>query len=231
MKILIADDEKDIRTLVKMTLEKKGYTVYEASDGIEALEILLQESMDMAILDVLMPELDGFSLLRQIRKRSNLPVMFLTAKIDEMDKVKGLELGADDYLEKPFGMKELVARVEAALRRTNTYDAVKKEESIINCGQLQLDVNACTLRKNGEVVPLNPKEYRLLEYLMKHQGTIFTKKALYENVWEDEYCYDDNTIMVTISRLRSKIEDDSQKVRYIHTVKGLGYKFQKVGDM
>lgn len=229
MNILVAEDEKDIRRLIKIALEERGYTLYEAKDGIEALQILQRESIDMAILDVIMPRLDGFNLIREIRKTSHMPVMFLTARGSEMDRVLGLGLGADDYLVKPFSLAELIARVEAALRRNNAYNRVKLQDNTVVCDELKMDLKACLLYKGDKEIVLNAKEYKLLKFLMKNPNTVFTKRRLYENVWEEEYCYDDNTIMVTLSRLRNKIEDDAKNPKYIITVKGLGYKLQKDG--
>lgn len=236
MNILIVEDEKDIRKLIKIALEEKGYTLYEAENGIEALVLLKQEKIDMAILDVVMPRMDGFNLIREIRKVSHMPVMFLTARGDEMDKVLGLGLGADDYLIKPFSLAELVARVEAALRRLTTYNVINIQEDInshereaVTYRELKIDFRACLVYKSEQEISLNAKEYKLLEFFMRHPNTVFTKKKLYENIWADEYCYDDNTVMVTLSRLRNKIENDSKNPQYIVTVKGLGYKFQKDG--
>lgn len=229
MNILVAEDEKDIRRLIKIALEERGYTLYEAKDGVEALQILERENIDMAILDVIMPRLDGFNLIREIRKTSHIPVMFLTARGSEMDRVLGLGLGADDYLVKPFSLAELIARVEAALRRNNAYNRVNIQYNTVVCDELKMDLKACLLYKGDKEIVLNAKEYKLLKFLMKNPNTVFTKRRLYENVWEEEYCYDDNTIMVTLSRLRNKIEDDVKNPKYIITVKGLGYKLQKDG--
>jgi DNA-binding response OmpR family regulator len=226
MNILIAEDEPDIRRLIRLHLEEKAYRIYEAKDGVEALGIFTNQTMDLAILDVMMPRLDGFNLLREIRKTSHIPVLFLTARNEEMDKILGLGLGADDYLVKPFSTAELIARVEALLRRRNVYDSRQEEMAdTVQYGQLKLHVKEGLLYKDGQPVPLNAKEFKLLACLMLHPNQIFTKKQLYERVWEDEYGYDDNTIMVTISRLRGKIEADSKCPGYIVLQRGLGYKF------
>lgn len=228
MKILVAEDENDFRNLLRLELEQQGYTVFPAEDGIKALEIIQDTSIDLAILDVMMPKLDGFNLLRKIREHSNLPVIFLTARGEEMDKILGLGLGADDYLVKPCSLAELTARVNAQLRRNNEYLSDKiQEQSLIKFGDLILDKNGCCVYKNGSSIDFNAKEYRLLKYLMENPKRVFTKRQLYREVWEEDVYYDDNTIMVHISHLRNKIEDDPKNPEYIKTVRGIGYKFHK----
>lgn len=176
MNILIAEDEKDIRNLLKLQLEHEGYCVLVAKDGIEALEIIQNKGIDLAILDVMMPRLDGFNLLRKIRENSNIPVIFLTARGDDMDKILGLGIGADDYLVKPFSMVELIARVAAQLRRNLEYSCRKPEAiSKIECGILCLDLNACCLYKNHKLVELNAKEYLLLKHFMENPERVFSK--------------------------------------------------------
>lgn len=193
---------------------------------MEALNLFSKHDLDLAILDVMMPRLDGFNLLREIRKSSHIPVIFLTARNEEMDKILGLGLGGDDYLVKPFSTAELMARVEAQLRRRHVYDSRQEDRAeILHYKDLRLHLQECKLYKDDRVVPLNAKEYKLLAFLMLHPNLICTKKQLYETVWEDEYCYDDNTIMVTMSRLRNKIERDSKNPEYIILQRGLGYKF------
>lgn len=228
MKILIAEDDKDIRNLLQLQLEEAGYTVIEAKDGMEAFLLLEKNPVDLAIFDVNMPRLDGFNLLRKIRETSNLPVIFLTARGEEMDKILGLGLGADDYLVKPFSMGELIARVGAQLRRSREYGI--ERESVhgeIVSGPVRLDTDACCLYRNNTRIELNAKEYLLLKHLMENQEKVLTKKQLYQAVWGEEYYYDDNTIMVHISRLRSKMEKDPKSPMFIRTVRGIGYKFQK----
>lgn len=227
MNILVAEDEADIRKLIRLHLEERAYRVLEAKDGLEALEVFAQHDLNMAILDVMMPRLDGFNLLREIRRTSHIPVIFLTARNEEMDKVLGLGLGADDYLVKPFSQAELVARVEAQLRRRHVYDSLlEAPEEEITYRNLRLQLKECKLYIGGEEIPLPAKEYKLLTFLMQHPNRIFTKKQLYEQVWEDEYCYDDNTLMVTVSRLRNKIEPNAKSPEYILLQRGLGYMFR-----
>jgi DNA-binding response OmpR family regulator len=201
MNILVADDENDIRNLVKLSLEENGYTVLTAKNGKEAWEILQTREVHLAILDVMMPVMDGFSLLRKIREHSTLPVIFLTARGDEFDKVLGLGLGADDYLVKPFSIAELTARVGAQLRRSNEYLSPKsKSDALITYGNLSVDKEKCCAYK------------------------------LYQAVWDEDFYFDDNTIMVHISRIRNRIEDDPQKPKYLKTVRGIGYKLHYTGE-
>lgn len=231
MIILVADDEKDIRDLIKISLEENGYTVLTAQNGKEAWDILRAQEVHLAILDVMMPVMDGFNLLRKIREHSTLPVIFLTARTDEMDKVLGLGLGADDYLAKPFSIAELVARVGAQLRRNNEYLSPKeKSNSSITYGNLSIDKEKCCAFKNGEPIELGAKEYKLLLYFMEHPERVFTKRQLYQAVWDEDFYFDDNTIMVHISRIRNRIEDDPQKPKYLKTVRGIGYKLHYTGE-
>jgi DNA-binding response OmpR family regulator len=231
LNILIAEDENDIRNLLKLQLEQEGYTVFAAKDGIEALEIMQSNVIDLAILDVMMPRLDGFNLLRKIRETSKIPVIFLTARGDDMDKILGLGIGADDYLVKPFSMAELLARVGAQLRRNHEYSSQKPQTfSKIEYGSLCLDREACCVYKDDILVELNAKEYLLLKYLMENPERVFTKKQLYTAVWNEDIYYDDNTIMVHISHLRKKIEDPKNP-EYIKTIRGIGYKFHKQGEV
>ncbi len=230
MNILIAEDETDIRRLIRLQLEEKGHRIFEAKDGLEALELLGRLELNLAILDVMMPRLDGVNLLREIRKTSHIPVIFLTARDGEMDKVLGLGLGADDYLVKPFSQAELMARVEAQLRRRHVYDSPEEApvpEEVLEYRDLRLDAKECKLYVAGVHMPLTAKEYKMLAFLMRHPNRIFTKRQLYEQVWEDEYCYDDNTLMVTVSRLRSKIEPHAKSPEYIVLQRGLGYMFRR----
>ncbi|NLD48674.1 MAG: response regulator transcription factor [Clostridiaceae bacterium] len=231
MNILIADDEIDIRNLIKTSLEENGYTVLMAKNGKEALDTLMSEEISLAILDVMMPVMDGFNLLRKIREHSTIPVILLTARSDDMDKVLGLGLGADDYLSKPFSVAELVARVGAHLRRSNEYLS-PKERPVPNIayGKLMIDKEKCCAYKDGKLIELGAKEYLLLLYFMENPERVFTKCQLYHAVWGEEYYSDDNTIMVHISRIRSRIEDDPQNPEYLKTIRGIGYKLHYIGE-
>lgn len=234
MKILVVEDEKDLLYLLRDNLVREGHSVTIAEDGLQALEILSKEEMELGIFDVMMPGMDGFSLLQNIRNTSDMPVIFLTARTDEIDRIYGLSLGADDYLVKPFSMAELKARVNIQNRHlqkckvaTQQSKEDEKQSKQLVCGELTLDLNEAVLYKNQEVIPLLAKELSLLQLFMEHPGQVYTKKQLYRIIWEDTYLYDDNTVMVHISRLRSKIESNPKEPEYLVTVRGVGYKIQK----
>lgn len=226
--ILIADDEAEIVELLRLYLEKE-YTILEANSGTEALTQVRNHKVDLAILDIMMPGLDGLQLLKKIREVHHFPVLFLSAKSEHHDKILGLELGADDYISKPFNPLEIVARVGALLRRVHHFDAQvveEKEAEQIVLGELMLDQSQCLLYRSGEPVVLTSTEYKILELMMKQPGRVFTRKKIYEAVWEDFYVYEDNSIMVHISNIREKIEEDSKKPVYLKTIRGLGYKIE-----
>lgn len=229
MNILIAEDEQDLRLLIELHLSKEGLNIFNAKDGLEALNIFYNNKINLAILDVMMPKLDGFNLLKKVRETSEIPVIFLTARGEDSDKILGLGLGADDYIVKPFSPIELIARVQAQLRRSYKYSmgTTDSETSIISVGELILDQNSCSIHKNHKLLELNVKEYKLLKIFMESPGRVYTKKQLYESVWGEEFYGDDNTIMVHISHLREKIENNPKEPKYLKTIRGIGYKFQK----
>lgn len=230
MNILVADDESDIRNLLRISLEENGYTVILAKDGKEAYDRILSQKIDLAILDVMMPLIDGFNLLRKIRETMTIPVILLTARTDDIDKVLGLGLGADDYISKPFSVAELIARVGAALRRCNEYQLPKDNKiNVITYGELKIDKEKCCVYKNDKLIELGAKEYKLLLVFMERPEWVFTKKQLYNAVWDEDFYFDDNTIMVHISRLRNHIEDDPQNPKYLKTIRGIGYKLHYTG--
>lgn len=222
--ILVADDEQGIVDFVTLYLEKDGYEVFTASDGEKAWACIQQEKIDLAILDIMMPKLNGYQLIKKIRAEKNMPIIFLTAKDASADKVLGLDIGADDYVTKPFDPLELVARVSAQLRRFYSLGAQEvNEPEKITLHDLILDLDQCLLFKENEPIALTSIEFKILRLLMGAPGRVFTKKQIYEAVWEDTYIVDDNNIMVYISRLREKLgirEEES----YIQTIRGLGYK-------
>ena len=231
MTILVAEDDYAVRSLVRMSLEGAGYSVAEAKDGLEAYDIFCSQPVDLCLLDVMMPRLDGFNLLRKIREHSTVPVIFLTARAEGMDIVLGLGLGADDYMAKPFSADELLARVGAHLRRSREYGAVNDSASdIIAYGQLSNDRNTYTACKNGVPLALGTKEYKLLLHFMENPERVFTKRQLYSAVWVENDWYDDNTVMVHISRLRSHIEEEPGNPRYLKTIRGVGYKMHITGE-
>jgi DNA-binding response OmpR family regulator len=225
--ILIAEDEKDIRELIRLHLSKDGYDIFEAENGVEAIKIFKANKIDLAILDVMMPLLDGIVVLKSIREDSNIPVMFLTARGEDTDKILGLGLGADDYMVKPFSPLELTARVQAQLRRYYKYTVTTNKEEL-RLGEFILNRENFTLHKNHEEIELNAKEFKILEFLMENKGKVFTKKKLYEAVWEEPYFGDDNTIMVHISHIREKIEEDARTPKYLKTIRGIGYKLENL---
>lgn len=230
--ILVAEDDGDIVELMKLYLENDGYRVLSAPDGMAALELVRRERIDLAVLDIMMPRLNGYELTKAIRAQSNLPIIILSAKNADSDKILGLNLGADDYLTKPFNPLEIIARVKSNLRRfyeLNPAGASAPGLGTRLCvGGLELDTAALALSKNGEPVALTPMEYKILACLMKAPGRIFTKVQLYEAVNGAYFESDENTMMVHISKLRDKVEDDPKNPRYIKTVRGLGYKIESV---
>lgn len=229
--ILIADDETEIRELLRLYLEKDGYTVWEAADGMEALALLKREKIDLAILDIMMPPPDGYRILQNIRRDSNIPVILLSAKSNDSDKILGLDLGADDYIAKPFVPLEAVARVHSALRRFYEFGGGKEfrpEESILKTKTLQLDLKSCLLHCNEEKIVLTSVEFRIMKLFMENPGKVFTKQQLFEQGWEESYMLSDNNVMVCISKLRAKMNRDGKE--YIRTIRGLGYRLEDEDD-
>ncbi|MEC0236921.1 response regulator transcription factor [Paenibacillus kribbensis] len=226
-RILIADDETEISELLQLYLEK-DYEVYCADHGHMAWEIIQRERIHLAILDIMMPGIDGLQLLKKIRKSHLMPVLFLSARTQASDKVLGLGLGADDYIAKPFNPLEVVARVEALIRRAYRFEMASNptEENIQVLGDLVLDRDQCTLFRQGNPVALTYTEYKIMDLLMSVPGRVFTRKRIYESVWEDYYAYEDSTIMVHISNIREKIEQDPRQPQYLKTIRGLGYKIE-----
>lgn len=220
--ILIAEDDRDIRDLLRLYLEGEGYRVLEAENGAQALILAREQTPDMAILDVMMPEMSGFELTRALRRYSEIPILILSARSQDNDKILGLNLGADDYIAKPFNPVEIVARVKAQLRR-----ALRTSSDVLTVGDLTLDTASFQLTKGGKQILLTPMEYKILALLMRSPGRIFTKVQLYEGAVGPYFEGDDNTMMVHISKLREKIEDDPKLPRHIITVRGLGYKLEK----
>ncbi len=224
-KILIVDDEPEIRNFLRLYLENDGYKVEEAGNGNDALIILDRGDVSLCLLDVMMPGIDGFHVLKRIRETSNIPVIILSAKDTDADKILGLNLGADDYLSKPFNPLEAVARVNSNIRRFYSLgaDSVKKEN--IKVRDLTLDRESCTLKKNGETIELTSVEYKIMEMFMENPGKVFTKQQIYECGWGEDYIIADNNIMVCISKLRSKLSEDPGE--YLKTLRGLGYRLEK----
>ena len=223
--VLIVDDEEDIRELVGIYLKNEGYNICKAVNGQEALQCLSDLQIDLAILDVMMADMDGIALCMEIRKKSNIPIIMLSAKDQDMDKVIGLSAGADDYLAKPFNPVELVARVKAQLRRFNDFNE-RKPSSILEYMELSMNLETHRVFLNLKEVQLTPKEFAILELLWKNKGNVFSTEHIYDSLWSEEEAYDiNNVVMVHIRNLRSKIEPDIKNPQYIKTVWGVGYKF------
>ncbi|MBN1776101.1 MAG: response regulator transcription factor [Clostridiales bacterium] len=221
--ILIADDEKEIIKLLRIYLEKDGVTVFEAYDGEMAYLILKNYPIDLAIVDINMPWMNGYELIQKVRTTMDIPIMVISAKVELSDRVLGLDLGADDYITKPFEPLEVAAKVKARLRRMSP-DPLRDEVPFTTVGDLTLNVSECRLDRNGEAVELTKVEFLVLKMFMESPGRVFTKEQVYENGWGSENAVDDNTIRVIISRLRDKIGEDK-----ITTIRGLGYRLEKNG--
>lgn len=229
-KVLIIDDDKELCALMKKCVEQENLSALVAHGGIDGLRLTDEnkEKCALIILDVMMPDLDGFQVLQKIRQTNNVPVLMLTAKGDEEDKVSGLRLGADDYLTKPFSINELMARVNSLIRRYTTLNPVAgSEAAIILLKDMVIDKVNRTVTVRNLSVELTGKEFDLLLFLASNKGRVFTKKQIYTQVWEEEYAFDDNNIMSFISKLRKKIEPDPEHPCYILTVRGVGYRFNK----
>ena len=226
--ILIVEDSQEIIDLIKIYLEQEEYFIYAARDGRIAVNLFEQEEIHLVILDIMLPELNGYEVIKRIRKISNVPVIILSAKNQDADKILGLNLGADDYVAKPFNPLELVARINAQIRRFYDFGGSKeKQDEKVIIGELMLDQRECKLYKKNREIDLTYMEYKLLKLFMTEPGRVFTKAQIFELVWENEYYYTDNTVVVYISKLRDKIEDDSKNPQLIKTVRGLGYRLEK----
>ena len=224
-KILIVEDDEEINNLIFHALKKEGYDIVQFFDGKEAVE-KYEDTFNLVILDLMLPYVDGMEVLRQIRTVNNAPVIILSAKDEETDRIIGLGMGADDYMVKPFSTRELIARVKAQLRRYVYYNE-DKQSSHLQHGELKLDTSNYKVFKQNKELNLTPTEFELLKFFLSNPDRVFTKAQIFNNVWEDEYVNDDNTVMVHVKRLRNKIEDNPNNPKYIVTVWGIGY---KLGD-
>lgn len=227
-KVLIIEDEKSISDIIKFNLTKEGFEVDTAYDGQAGLDKALTVKPDLILLDVMLPILDGFQVCKKIRETNSVPILMLTAKEEEVDKVLGLELGADDYITKPFGMRELIARIKANIRRTDFIANLQDAPSNVqDFGNLAIDLNRYEVRKNGTALELTLREFELLKYLAERENKVFSREQLLEEVWGYEYYGDIRTVDVTVRRLREKLEDDSSDPKYITTKRGIGYYFRR----
>ncbi|MDO4169757.1 MAG: response regulator transcription factor [Lachnospiraceae bacterium] len=228
--ILVADDDREIVRAIKRLLEMEGYHVLSAYNGLDALEQLVENEVHLIILDIMMPKLDGLSAMMKIRENKNIPILLLSAKTEESDKVLGLSMGADDYISKPYQPAELVARVKSSLRRylywSNRGNDMQ-QQNIIENGSLSLNLDEKQIYVDGEAVKLTATEYRIVELLMKNRGRVFSAEEIYERVWKEQAFATENTVMVHIRRIREKIEINPKVPKYLKVVWGIGYKMEK----
>ena len=235
--ILIVDDEKMILNLLAHNLEKEGYNVIEATDGLEAINIAQEKKIDLILLDVMLPKLDGLSVCKRVKNMLNIPILMVTAKDDELDKILGLELGADDYITKPFNIRELLARIKANLRKYDIVSNLEKEQkneknkddnkikrtNILEVGALTLDLDRFEVMINNQIVDLTLREFEVLRFLAQEPGQVVTRETLLEKVWGYEYFGDIRTVDVTVRRIREKIENDTSNPKILITKRGVGY--------
>ncbi|MEA4946596.1 MAG: response regulator transcription factor [Oscillospiraceae bacterium] len=224
--VLVCDDERDIVSALKIYLTGAGYRVLEAYNGEEALVLIGSESVQLVLLDIMMPRMDGITAMARIREKSNVPVILLTAKTEDTDKVLGLNVGADDYITKPFNPAEVLARVKSQIRRYMQLGGGAAEQTVLKNGGVELDDEAKSVTLDGEPVTLTPREYDILRYLMKNPGKVFSPREIYRAVWEDEPLGAENAVAVHIRHIREKIEIDPANPRYLTVVWGKGYKME-----
>ena len=232
--ILVVEDEKGIREAIQIYLKNQGYRVFLAENGQEGLNIIKRETIHLAVVDIMMPVMDGITMTMEGRKEYDFPIIFLSAKSEDIDKITGLNIGADDYITKPFGSMELLARVRSQLRRyeqilmlkEHAVSSANREEEIYSIGTLELNSTTKEVRVDNQIVKLRPKEFMILELLMKHAGRVFSAQQIYEAVWNEE-AINTETVMVHIRKLREKIELDPKHPRYLKVVWGIGYKIEK----
>lgn len=221
--ILVVDDDEDIRNMIGIYLANEGFHFIKCNDGLQAIEMLEEHKVDLILLDIMMPELDGIQTCIQIREKSNAPIIFMSAKSEDMDKIQGLTVGGDDYIVKPFNPLELISRVKAQLRRYRQYNDTSEQEC---CQYKDLIMNRISRQVwlNGASIHLTPKEYEILEYLLVNKGVSLTLKQIYEKVWKEDYFQNDKTLLVHISNLRDKLAEHSNDTEYIKTIWGVGYR-------
>lgn len=225
--ILVVDDDRDIVESISIYLKNEGFNVLKAYDGIEALEILSSVPVHLLLLDIMMPKLDGIKATLKIREDKNIPIILVSAKSEDTDKILGLTIGADDYITKPFNPLELIARVKSQLRRYTTLGNMAVNSSKIVIGGLELDTDSKSATVDGEMIRITPIEYRILELLCKNPNRVFSAEEIYRRVWNEEVFVNDNTIAVHIRRIREKIEINPKEPKYLKVVWGIGYKIEK----
>ena len=228
--ILVCDDDKEIVDAIDIYLSQEGYHILKAYDGVQAIEIMKKEEVHLILLDIMMPNLDGIRATRKIRETSSVPIIMLSAKSEDVDKILGLNIGADDYITKPFNPLELIARVKSQLRRYTQLGnlATEEKEAVYVCGGLVVNDDLKTVTVDGEPVKLTPIEYNILVLLIKNQGKVFSIEQIYENIWNEEAIGADNTVAVHIRHIREKIEINPREPRYLKVVWGIGYKIEKM---
>lgn len=228
--ILVCDDDKEIVDAIDIYLLQEGYHILKAYDGLQAIEIMKKEEVHLILLDIMMPNLDGIRATRKIRETSSVPIIMLSAKSEDVDKILGLNIGADDYITKPFNPLELIARVKSQLRRYTQLGnlATEEKEAVYVCGGLVVNDDLKTVTVDGEPVKLTPIEYNILVLLIKNQGKVFSIEQIYENIWNEEAIGADNTVAVHIRHIREKIEINPREPRYLKVVWGIGYKIEKM---
>ena len=228
--ILVCDDDKEIVDAIDIYLSQEGYHILKAYDGLQAIEIMKKEEVHLILLDIMMPNLDGIRATRKIRETSSVPIIMLSAKSEDVDKILGLNIGADDYITKPFNPLELIARVKSQLRRYTQLGnlATEEKEAVYVCGGLVVNDDLKTVTVDGEPVKLTPIEYNILVLLIKNQGKVFSIEQIYENIWKEEAIGADNTVAVHIRHIREKIEINPREPRYLKVVWGIGYKIEKM---
>lgn len=228
MNILICDDDKEIVDAIEIYLKNEGYDIYKAHDGIEALDIVRREDINLIIMDIMMPKLDGMRATMKIREEKNIPIIMLSAKSEDYDKITGLNVGADDYVTKPFNPLELIARVKSQLRRYVSLGSMEKKTGVYKSGGLVVDDEAKTVTVDGEQVPVTPIEFGILKLLTENAGKVFSMSQIYETVWNEPSFNPENTVAVHVRRIREKIEIDPKDPRYLKVVWGIGYKIEKI---
>ena len=228
--VLVVDDDKEIVDAIEIYLKNEGIGVIKAYDGIQAIQALMEKEIHLILMDIMMPKMNGYELTKKIREITNIPIIILSAKTLDSEKILGLDLGADDYLTKPFNPLEVVARVKSLLRRCYEFklDNVEESKKILKVGELVLNEETVSLTKNGEEIQLTPTEFKILALLMSNPGRVYTKVQIYENINGEYFKNDDGALMVHIYRIREKVEDDSKNPMYLKTVRGLGYKIEKI---
>lgn len=228
--ILVVDDDKEIVESIEIYLRNEGYKVFKAYDGLEALDILTNEEIHLILMDILMPKLDGIKATIKIRQEKNIPIILVSAKGEDTDKILGLNIGADDYITKPFNLLELIARVKSNLRRYMNFGNFNNEtrEDVLRSGGLELNTSTKEVKVDGNQVKVTPIEYRILELLLRNKGRVFSIDEIYEKVWKEESFNVENTVAVHIRRIREKIEINPKEPRYLKVVWGIGYKIEKI---